>query len=424
MKYFLQLILFLLLSFSYTLSQTVSGRFVTSAYVWERQDTINKSSSHLRAQETVQLDIGKNDLVLHTYFNASNDFGSSITDDPRVRFYNLYLEKKNLFDVVDVKFGRIPIFAGMGVGAIDGAALKVHPFGTDLLFSGYFGGLMPVDQSLKMFNKMSDNYMFGGQISSGILPNTSLSLSYMERHRKPESIQTFRPDTVFNLYEVLLDNSTLEEQNISFDAYYSKEMVSAYGKVDIQNFKLYRGEVSLRYNVMNNIGVSAEFLHREPRVAFNSIFAVFDSKSTDEFGGGVDYLLMNQYNLFARYYYVSYTDDNSSRLSIGVNSSIGSLSYSRNFGYVGTMDVLNAQITYPLLKRQLISSVGFELSSYKFQNDDLQSASALLLGATWRPNNTISLDLQGQMLMNEIYKNDFRIYFKFNYWFLSKLGIF
>jgi hypothetical protein len=199
--------------------------------------------------------------------------------------------------------------------------------------------------------------------------------------------------------------------------------MSAYGKIDIENSKLYRGEVSLRYNFLNHLGISAEYLHSEPRVAYNSIFSVFDSQSTDEIGGGLDYLIFNKYNIFARYYYVKYTDDNSSRLTFGVNSSLGSITYSRNFGYVGTMDILDAQITYPLYQRRFIGSAGFEFSSYKYQNADLQNASALIAGATWRPNNIISLDLQGQMLMNEIYKDDFRLYFKFNYWFLSKLGI-
>jgi hypothetical protein len=424
MKYFLHLFLFFLFSFSITFSQTISGRLVTSAYSWERQDTVNKSSTHVRAFETIQLDIVKSDFALHTYFNASNDFGSTLTDDPRLRFYNLYLEKKNLFDVADLRVGRIPIFSGMGVGAIDGASLKLHPFGNDLIFSGYYGGLTPVDQSMKLIDKFSDNYMFGGQVLSYAIPNTSISLAYMERHRKPESFQTFRPDTAFNLNEVLIDNTTLEEQNISFDVYYSRELVSAYGKIDVQNSKLYRGDVSLRYNLMTNFGISAEYFHREPRVAYNSIFSVFDAKSTDEFGGGIDYLICNKYNLFARYYSVNYTDDNASRLTMGVNSSFGSLSYSRNFGYVGVMNALNAQIIYPLSGRQIIASAGFELSSYKYKDDELQSASTIVIGTTWRPSNIISLDLQGQLLMNEIYKNDFRVYFKFNYWFLSKLGIF
>jgi hypothetical protein len=50
--------------------------------------------------------------------------------------------------------------------------------------------------------------------------------------------------------------------------YYSKEFINAYGKVDydFNNDKLYRSELSLRYNPTRNLGLSVEYLHREPRV--------------------------------------------------------------------------------------------------------------------------------------------------------------
>lgn len=408
------------------LSQFINGRLVTSGYTWERREGSDKSSTQFRAAETVQLDFGKDDLVLRTYFQGSNDFGSSVTDDPRLKFYNLYLEKKNLFGYADVKLGRIPVFCGMGTGAIDGAFVKLKPLDGNLVFSGYIGGLLPIEQTLQITKDISKNYMMGFQIGTYYIPNTMVTLSYMNRHRKPQSFYALRTDTMFNTYEVLIENNSGQEQYGSLDLNYSKEMFTVYGKTDydLNTWHLYRGELNLRYNVDKNIGLAFDYMHREPRLAYNSIFSVFSQKNTDEFGGGVDYVLMNKCNLFARYSFVKYDGANTSRLTIGANGSLGAISYSRNFGYVGDLDALSIDILYPFFERKLVAQGGVSYVTYKYKEDEKKNATCLLLGASYKPARSISCDLQGQMMFNDVYKSDFRIYFKFGYSFLSQLNIF
>jgi hypothetical protein len=424
MRLFFTVFFLFIVSLPTALSQYINGRLVTSGYSWEKQDGNNKSSTQFRASETVQLDFGKDDLVLRTYFQGSNDFGSSITDDPRLRFYNLYLEKKNLFGVVDLKIGRIPIFNGMGVGGIDGAAVKVKQLDGNLIVSGYFGGLLPINQSLKITKDFDKNFMTGFNIATYFIPNTSVSLGYMLRNRKPQSFYALRTDTMFSTQEILIDNISGEEQYGSLDVNYSKGLFSVYGKTDydLNNSRLYRGELNTRFNINQTIGIAVDYLHREPRTAYNSIFSVFTQKNTDEIGGGIDYILMNQYNLFARYSYVKYEDDNTSRLTIGANGSLGAISYSRNFGYVGDLDALSLDLLYPFMNRKLVFQGGVSYVTYKYKEDEKKNATSVILGASFRPSRTISCDLQGQMMFNDVYKNDFRIYFKFGYSFLSKLN--
>jgi len=425
MRLIFTILIMLIVPLSGALSQSINGRLVTSGYSWERHEGDNKSSTQFRAAETVQLNIGKDDLVLHTYFQGSNDFGSSVTDDPRLRFYNLYLEQKNLFGLADIKVGRIPVFSGMAMGAIDGASVKLKPLDGNVFILGYFGGLTPIDQSLKITKDIDKNYMAGFQVGTYYIPNTAVTLGFMTRHRKPQNFYALRTDTMFNTYEILIENNSGQESFVSLDANYSKGMFSAYGKTDydINTWHIYRGEINLRYNIDKSIGLAIDYMHREPRTAYNSIFSIFTQKNTDEFGGGVDYLLMNKYNLFARYSYVKYEDENTSRLTLGANSALGAISYSRNFGYVGDLDALSLDVLYPLFNRKVIVQGGLSYVTYKYKDDEAKDATSILLGASFKPTRAISCDLQGQMMFNDVYKSDFRIYFKFGYSFFSKLNI-
>jgi hypothetical protein len=424
------LIVFFILTVVVTegLAQFINGRLVTSAYSWQTQlgnDELGKetSSTRFRATETIQLDIGKNDLVLHTYFQGSNDFGSSLTDDPKIRFHNLYLEKKNLFDIMDIKVGRIPVFAGIGTGAIDGIGLKVKPMSGQVFATAHLGGLTPTDQSLKVISDIGKNYLAKFQLGTYLIPNTSLVLGYLMKSRKAEDFYALRADTMFNTYEILIENSPEIEQYASVDlnCYYGP--VNIYGKTEI-NSRLQRAEIMAEIRVLPTLGLSLDYLYREPRTAYNSIFSVFTQKNTNEIAGGLNYILFNKYNIYARYSFVKYNDDDASRLSLGVNSEYGALSYIKNFGYVGDMDIISADLMYPLLNKKLYLHGGISLLTLKYAQDESSNATTFVLGGNFRPSSSISCDLQGQMLINKVYKNDFRIYFKFGYSFLSKLNIF
>ena len=423
MKQLLIVFFILTVTVSDALAQFINGRLVTSGYSWQRQLGEGESSTQFRVAETVQLDIGKDNLVLRTYFQGSNDFGSSVTDDPKLRFYNLYLEKKNLFDIMDIKVGRIPIFAGIGAGSIDGIGLKVKPMSGQIFATAHIGGLTPPNQSLKVISDIGNNYLAKFQLGTYFIPNTSLVLGYLMKSQKAEEFYAFRTDTMFNTYQILIENSPEVEQYASVDLNYSYGPVNVYGKTEI-NSRLQRAEVMAEIRILPTLGLSFDYLYREPRTVYNSIFSVFTQKNTNEIAGGLNYILLNKYNIYARYSFVKYNDDDASRLTLGVNSEYGALSYIKNFGYVGDMDIISADLMYPLLNKKLYLHGGISLITLKYDQDESANATTLVLGGNFRPSSSISCDLQGQMLVNKAYKNDFRIYFKFGYSFLSKLNIF
>jgi hypothetical protein len=66
MKKLLVVACLIFLSVSCAFAQRLQARFVTSAYAWERQDTIGTSSQHLFGYQTIQLSIAGEKLSSRT----------------------------------------------------------------------------------------------------------------------------------------------------------------------------------------------------------------------------------------------------------------------------------------------------------------------------------------------------------------------
>jgi hypothetical protein len=83
------------------------------------------------------------------------------------------------------------------------------------------------------------------------------------------------------------------------------------------------------------------------------------------------------------------------------------------------------QAAYPLAGRMIIPNAAVNYASYRLSADDeRQDALSLALGATYRPSQPVSVDVQGQMLTNKYYSNDFRLHLRFTYWFAEQLTLF
>ena len=60
----IRLLVFMIVLSAGLQAQMLNGRFVTSAYGWERQMSDGESTSHLRAYENVQLNFGTKDIFV------------------------------------------------------------------------------------------------------------------------------------------------------------------------------------------------------------------------------------------------------------------------------------------------------------------------------------------------------------------------
>jgi hypothetical protein len=74
----LTLILFLCMISTEASAQFFQLRLVSSAYTWQRQDTVGQSSHHLFGYQTAQLSLSKENISLHTYMQGFNDFSGPL----------------------------------------------------------------------------------------------------------------------------------------------------------------------------------------------------------------------------------------------------------------------------------------------------------------------------------------------------------
>jgi predicted porin len=227
---------------------------------------------------------------------------------------------------------------------------------------------------------------------------------------------------------VIIAHSPQEEQYTSLDARYSfDERAEVSGRVDydVDYERVSRVQGLARVLVMPALTMSAEYLFREPRVAYNSIFSVFNTNSTQEIEGGVEYEFTPVLKTYARYAHVEYTDESSGRLNIGGQYEFVNVAYTQNFGYAGELNGIAVQAAYPVMEQKLIPSIGVGYAGYKLDKDGpSNNVLSSSLGATYRPMPALSADLQFQYMSNNLYKNDARVFLKLTYWMNRQMGWF
>ncbi|HUI66333.1 MAG TPA: hypothetical protein VL126_15925 [Bacteroidota bacterium] len=409
-------------------AQLVTGRLTTSFYTFDRFDTVGSSKTYLRAFQSVQLSATQGEISLHTYLqgavNGTNQFG----DIGRVRFYNLYLRMANIAKIVDVDLGRQAIYAGVGNGTIDGLSARARLWDNQITLAGYGGANVNIDYT-GVQKDWHDNLNVGGQLITTLVSDMRVGLSYMNRHEQLDPYWTLRArDTTYSAIPFYIANSSTSQQLGSADVSYSYgELISAYGRYDYDfNLKqTSRGQGALRLNVTRSLTVTGDVIYRQPQIPYNSIFWAFASSATTEAEGGLEYGFTPLFRAFAKLGLVSYSGDQSTSWTAGLNTGYGSFSYSGSSGYAGELQSLNIQGAYPVLDRKVVPSVGLSYSSYKLSADEAtENALALLLGATVRPINCFSFDLQGQWMKNSVYNRDMRLQLRLMYWFAQRMSLF
>jgi hypothetical protein len=404
-------------------SQNINGRISSSLYAYERFDTADVSANHLRAFQLLNLNINKNKFALRTSLNFETDLSTDLDYDPRLRFYNLYLEGRDLFGIATLKLGRQPIFSNIGGGLFDGVDLLLKH---DIFrLSAFYGGNVPAYQKLELINNWEDNFIFGGRLTAAPLDQFQVSLGYINKNYKPEDYWATRLDEDRNPMSVLVRaNSNQFRYGFAEADYNMKNIFSVNTRYEYDfNFEqTSRFEMFGTYKQLKNINLNLYYNYRQPRIRYNSIFSVFDFGNTQEIEGGVDYTLNKNITLSGKYGFVDYRDENSQRVSLGVISTLGTLMYRKNLGYSGELDAFSVYTAYTLMEGLITPLLGVSYTTYKlYQDDDKNNLTSVIAGANVRPWRTLSFDLQGQYMNNKIYQNDLRLFFKINYWFNTNL---
>ena len=406
-------------------AQNVNGRISSSLYSFERQNSLNESEKYLRAFQTLRLNLSQGKFSIKTRVNVEANITNKLVNDPRVRFYNLFVEARNIADVATIKLGRQPLINSIAGGVYDGASLKLKHNGYSL--SGFFGGNVPAYQKLEITDDWENDYVLGGKLVVTALEDFKFKAMYIDKNFKQTSYLASRLDASLNPIDTLIERNSLQYRYLSGEAAYSNaDYFDATVKYDYDVNLNTTSKVQFfgRLNYIEDIGFTVFYNYREPRVRYNSIFSVFDYGNTQEIEFGADYKITPMFTVVGKFANVAFKGDNSQRMTIGVNSNYGTIRYRKNFGYAGELDAVSVHTAKSFLKGLITPSIGLAYTNYKLSEDaEKNSIVTLLAGVNYRPIRLLSLDVQGQYLQNKIYKNDLRLFVKLNFWFNTNLDM-
>ena len=407
--------------------QLLNARFISSVYVWEKYDTVDVSETFGRGYQSVLLDLSQDRFSIHTHLQGAINLQSQLDETPDFRAWYLYGRVRDIVGVVDVSFGRLPYFVGVGGGTLDGLFTTTRLAGGEVRLTLYGGAPASPTLALDDWHPLKNNYVVGGQIVNTSLTPLRLGLSYMNRRREVPSYTGIRPDSLFNPITVDVAPGAEREHYAGLDASTRFGIVRLYGRVDydIENSKGQRAQAGVRFDPDERWVLSGEYIYRSPRIPWGSYFAIFPASSIHEAEAGVDYRFTSALNAFVRGALVQYDGDESFRYTVGVGHQYVSATLRGNTGYAGELTSLSLAGAYPLLDRMLIPNASVSFVSYRLSDAAPQEdALAVSLGATLRPIQAASLDVQAQWLRNRVFDNDMRLFAKLNIWLTEQLNLF
>ncbi|MEW5843818.1 MAG: hypothetical protein AB1775_11200 [Bacteroidota bacterium] len=400
-------------------AQNLNGSISSTFYTFERFDTAKTSDSFLRTYETLALNFNYQTISVRTRMNYESNIGNALASDPRLRFYDLYFEARNIVDMFTLKLGRQPLFTPVAGGLFDGVNLKFKYDNVSL--TGYYGGNVPAYQKLEVTNDFKNDYVIGGKFEIFFLEHFNFALGYINKNFKPVDYNALRLDANLDPVTILIQQNSNQYKFLSADASY---FLPGVANIDTRyeydmNFQTTsKFELDGRVQATDKLGVDIYYNFREPKIRYNSIFSVFNFGNSQEIEGGVDYKFCSDLTVFGKFGNVKYEDDNSQRLNVGVYTKYGSVSFRKTFGYSGELNGVSLYTAHSFADGFVTPSFGISFINYKLdKNSDVNNITSVLAGVNLRPWRNLSFDLQGQYFNNKIYKNDYRILFKVNHWF-------
>lgn len=406
-------------------AQNINGRLSSSIYSFERNSDSSHSETNVRGYQTALLNVNYGQFSLRTRFSVDANFINTLDSDPRLRFYNLYIEGRNLFNIATLKIGRQSIFNAVGIGAFDGASLKLRYSNYSL--SGFYGVNIPAYQKLELSSDWANDYVTGAKFEGEPIENLKFGIGFIDKNFKSASYWTTRLDENLNPITIEIQKHSNQFSFATAELSYNiNNFFNVFSKAEYDlNFEtISKVELTGRYEKIENLGIEFYYNFREPRIRYNSIFSVFNFGNTQEIEAGVDYKVNDKLTVIGKFGNVYYNDETSQRLTIGANTSAGNISYRKTFGYAGELDALSIYFAKTFNDGVLTPSAGLSFTSYKLSPDAERNALvSVLVGTNVRPWKTFSFDVQGQYFHSKIYQNDFRFLLKVNYWFNTNLGV-
>lgn len=403
-------------------AQSLSGRLTSSFYALERSDTTNVNDLQARGYQGFMVDFRARNLLIRSYGQVDGDFKNPLVDDAKVRLYNLYLEWRNIGNLVNLRLGRQPIFGGAAVGTIDGGQIDIRATRW-LRLKGFGGGLLPASQEIKLIDDLDKNFLAGGQVILQPGFNFDASVSYYKKNQTRPGFNTLRADSVGTVSTQFMQPGAEAFQFAALDVSWrpaSGTFIYGRGDYDFYSEELSRAELSVRSELGSALTLNGAYTFRTPNMPWNSIFSVFDIQDNHEVEAGLYYRTGATIALYANAAGIFYDGDESARFTFGTNFPHGGLNYVMRRGYAGELDGVNASFYHGFARGLLTPSLQLSWASYSLtdggERQDLFSGAA---GMLVRPHRSFSVDGQLQLLHNRFYSNDVRFLLRLQYWFFT-----
>lgn len=402
-------------------AQSLNARFSTSFYSWETQLSEALSNNHFRIYQTARATVGQmagGKLSLHLYGQVSKDVGATADEEAVLGLYSSFLQWRDSKGILKkARLGRQAVYGGVGYGTIDGinADFRIGDF---IDVGGFVGMLVPYRSKAEL-SEWDERHAFGARVRLNNLLKTKLLLSYMRRDRTPTP---YVP--AGQLSTDLLEFNSKEQELAGVDVYRPfGSQLSAYGRLDydlIQE-RVRRAQVELTVKPSRRLELAAEFFHRSPLLAANSIFTVFDIETTQDVALRANYLLAGGWRLNCNVGMQQYSGDDNIRFALGASCKYGHVGYNFKSGYGGYNNGLFGSLSYPLRPNlSVLATAGISRYGLLDEDGDRFTALSSSLGLNYRPNQTFSLDVTGQNLRTRWLDNDVRVFARANYWFFIK----
>jgi hypothetical protein len=407
-------------------AQQINGRFSTAVYGWEQFDTAGVSKSLVLGLQNIQVDVTQSGFTLSTSVYGNTELSEPFGSGGEFRVRNAFAGYRSDDRKFEMKLGRVPVFAGVGLGTVDGAMFKVRAMESKLAVSAYGGSNVPGSLVYDHNRDIDKNFLLGAQVTGELAKGTRFGVSYVNRMIERPDYEAVRADSLYNPVAVMVSPGSRATQLVGADVSHAGGLLDVYGRYDydLNLERTRRAEVNARAGVIGDFTLLANFIYREPDVPYNSWFKFFPLSPIREYEGGLEYAFKPTLRASARFAYVGYEGDLSRRLTAGVAAGNFSASYSGSNGYAGELSSFYLQGAQPFLDGLLTPTLGISYSTYKLSSASPEETMfSGALGAIIRPDAPVTFELQGQLVDNRYMKNDMRGFLKISYWFNHNLGV-
>lgn len=313
------------------------------------------------------------------------------------RVYYLYADYRDLFNKVDLRFGRQFVNYAAGSALIDGGKVDIKNIGP-VAFSVMGGRNIVYD----LYNESTHDGDFAVGVAAYLYnwKNTDLEVSW---------------------YHKLVDGD--EAQDIlgaSFKQYLFNQ-IKLYGNTRYDLASEVFGEVlaGISYFPLDNLIFTAEWYQSYPMFDATSIYSVFAVNRYQEGVFKADYRINKMFSVNAGYTRQDYGEGASDVLEAGFGiRPIDTLRFNLNYdyisGYDGKRNGGNAEVEYEAIKNLKVGA-GFQYNVDKYDAVTGEVIGRSYWGgAKYKLNKTMSLNARIENNVNSYYKEDWRGRVAFN----------